>query len=124
MIARYTRPAMGRIWSEENKFRTWLKVEIAATDTLFQGVTIPPTATSARFSYWLSVMTDEPGPGANDILTVQVLDSSGSLLDTLATHSNLDAGPYAQYSFDLSPYRGQAIVLLMTLKLSPLASVA
>ncbi len=86
----------------------------AATDTLFQGVTIPPTATSARFSYWLSVMTDEPGPGANDILTVQVLDSSGSLLDTLATRSNLDAGPYAQYSFDLSPYRGQAIVLLMT----------
>ena len=34
MIARYTRPEMGRIWSEENKFRTWLEVEMAATETL------------------------------------------------------------------------------------------
>src|ERR1051326_1524407 len=34
LIARYTRPVMGRIWSDENKFRTWLKVEIAATETL------------------------------------------------------------------------------------------
>lgn len=30
MIERYTRPEMGRIWSEENRFRTWLKVELAA----------------------------------------------------------------------------------------------
>src|SRR5260370_36736143 len=30
----YGRPEMGRIWSEENRFRTWLKVEIAATETL------------------------------------------------------------------------------------------
>jgi len=30
MIARYTRPEMGRIWSEENKFRQWLEVELAA----------------------------------------------------------------------------------------------
>jgi hypothetical protein len=86
----------------------------AATDTIFQRVAIPPTATSATFSYWLRVMTDEPGPDANDILTVQVLDAAGNLLDTLATYSNLDAGPYAHYSFDLSAYRGQAIVLLMT----------
>ena len=34
MIARYTRPAMGYIWSEENKFRQWLAVELAASDAL------------------------------------------------------------------------------------------
>ena len=34
MIARYTRPEMARIWSDENRFRTWLAVEIAATETL------------------------------------------------------------------------------------------
>ncbi|MCS6951251.1 MAG: adenylosuccinate lyase [Bryobacterales bacterium] len=34
MIARYTRPEMGRIWSEENKFRTWLEVELAAAEVL------------------------------------------------------------------------------------------
>ena len=34
MIARYTRPEMGRIWSDENKFRQWLEVELAATEAL------------------------------------------------------------------------------------------
>ena len=32
---------MGRIWSEENKFRTWLKVEIAATETLAAAGIVP-----------------------------------------------------------------------------------
>ena len=44
MIARYTRPEMGRIWSEENKFRTWLKVEIAATETLAAAGIVPRKA--------------------------------------------------------------------------------
>ncbi len=29
MIVRYTRPAMGKVWSEENKFQKWLDVELA-----------------------------------------------------------------------------------------------
>lgn len=29
MIARYTLPEMGAIWSPENKFQKWLDVEIA-----------------------------------------------------------------------------------------------
>jgi len=32
MIARYTRPQMGAVWSDENRYRTWLKVEIAACE--------------------------------------------------------------------------------------------
>ena len=32
MIDRYTRPEMKRIWSEENKYRGWLEVEIAADE--------------------------------------------------------------------------------------------
>jgi len=32
MIARYTRPEMGNIWSDENRYRTWLKVELAACE--------------------------------------------------------------------------------------------
>lgn len=32
MIERYTRPEMGRIWSEEHKFETWLQVEILACE--------------------------------------------------------------------------------------------
>ncbi len=34
MISRYTRPEMGRVWSEENRFQKWLDVELAATETL------------------------------------------------------------------------------------------
>ena len=32
MIPRYTRPAMGKIWSEEHKFATWLQVELAVCE--------------------------------------------------------------------------------------------
>lgn len=32
MIARYTRPRMGAIWSEQHKFETWLRVELLACE--------------------------------------------------------------------------------------------
>ena len=47
MISRYTRPEMGRIWSEENRFRSWLKVEIAATETLAEAGIVPKAAAKA-----------------------------------------------------------------------------
>lgn len=47
MIERYTRPAMGRIWSEENKYRKWLDVELAATDALAAMGQVPPAAAAA-----------------------------------------------------------------------------
>ncbi|HUO24935.1 MAG TPA: adenylosuccinate lyase [Candidatus Aquilonibacter sp.] len=47
MIPRYTRPEMGRIWSDENRFRTWLAVEVAATETLAEAGMIPKDAARA-----------------------------------------------------------------------------
>ena len=47
MIPRYTRPAMGRIWSDENKFRSWLAVEVAATETLAEAGIVPAEAARA-----------------------------------------------------------------------------
>ncbi len=44
MISRYTRPGMGKIWSEENRFCTWLAVEVAATQTLAEAGLVPKTA--------------------------------------------------------------------------------
>lgn len=44
MIARYTRPEMGRIWSDENKFRQWLEVELAASDALAEMGVVPAEA--------------------------------------------------------------------------------
>ena len=47
MIPRYTRPEMGRIWSDENRFRTWLAVEVAATETLAEAGIVPKEAAEA-----------------------------------------------------------------------------
>jgi adenylosuccinate lyase len=47
LIPRYSRPEMGRIWSEENRFRTWLKVELAATETLAEAGIVPRAAAKA-----------------------------------------------------------------------------
>jgi adenylosuccinate lyase len=47
LIERYTRPAMGRIWTEENKYRCWLKVEAAASAVLAEDGVIPPDAAEA-----------------------------------------------------------------------------
>jgi adenylosuccinate lyase len=47
VIPRYTRPEMGRIWSDENRFRTWLTVEVAATETLAEAGLVPKPAARA-----------------------------------------------------------------------------
>ena len=32
MINRYTRPEMGKIWTDENRYAAWLEVEILASE--------------------------------------------------------------------------------------------
>ncbi|VFU17980.1 adenylosuccinate lyase [anaerobic digester metagenome] len=44
MIERYTLPEMKQIWSEENKFRKWLEVEIYACEALAELGQVPPEA--------------------------------------------------------------------------------
>jgi adenylosuccinate lyase len=47
MIARYIRPAMGKIWSDENKYHCWLTVEIAASQALAKFGLVPQSAADA-----------------------------------------------------------------------------
>jgi len=47
MIPRYTRPEMGRIWSDENKFLKWLEVEIATAEAEADAGLIPRSAARA-----------------------------------------------------------------------------
>ena len=44
MISRYTRPEMGRIWSDENRYRQWLEVELAASEALSEVGEVPADA--------------------------------------------------------------------------------
>ena len=41
MIARYQTPDMKRIWSDQNKYETWLKVELAVTEVLVEDGIVP-----------------------------------------------------------------------------------
>jgi adenylosuccinate lyase len=44
MIRRYTHPDMGRIWSDQRKYETWLQVEIAAVDAMARAGIVPEEA--------------------------------------------------------------------------------
>ncbi|MBO0719538.1 MAG: hypothetical protein J2P41_01870 [Blastocatellia bacterium] len=81
------------------------------TDTLSQSVTIPAGATSATLSFWIHIDTDETTTSsAYDTLSLQIRNSSGTVLATLATYSNLNAGTgFKQVSFNLLTYKGQSI---------------
>jgi adenylosuccinate lyase len=47
MIARYTRPELGRIWSDANKYQCWLTVEVAASQALAKFGLVPQSAADA-----------------------------------------------------------------------------
>src|SRR6266404_1540372 len=47
MISRYTRPEMGRIFSDENRFAQWLEVELAASEALAETGQVPVEAARA-----------------------------------------------------------------------------
>ena len=44
MIDRYTRPEMGRLWSEESKYQAWLRVELAVCEAYARRGRIPADA--------------------------------------------------------------------------------
>jgi adenylosuccinate lyase len=44
MISRYTHPEMGRIWTEQRRYETWLAVELAAADVMAEAGLIPAEA--------------------------------------------------------------------------------
>ncbi|MGE0591988.1 MAG: adenylosuccinate lyase [Vicinamibacterales bacterium] len=44
MIPRYTHPDMGRIWSDQRKYETWLAVEVAALEAMARAGIVPADA--------------------------------------------------------------------------------
>lgn len=102
--------------AHSGSYKAWLDgYGTTTTDTLSQAVGIP-AGCSASFSFWLHIDTAETSKTtAYDTLKVQVLNSSGTVLGTLATYSNLDAASgYTQRTFDLSSYAGQTVTLKFT----------
>jgi uncharacterized membrane protein len=81
------------------------------TDTVMQQVTIPANATAASFTFWLHINTAETSTTtAFDTLQVQVRNSAGTVLQTLATFSNLNHNTgYQQQTFNVLSFAGQTI---------------
>ena len=86
------------------------------TDTVMQTVTIPAGATAATLTFFLHIDSAETSTTtAFDTLTIQVRNSSGTVLSTLATFSNLNqAAGYQQKTFNLLSFKGQTIQILFT----------
>jgi hypothetical protein len=86
------------------------------TDTLAQQVTIPSGCSTYSLSFWLHIDTAETTTSvAYDTLKVQVLNSSGTVVQTLATFSNLNhVSGYLQHTYSLAAYAGQTVTLKFT----------
>ncbi|HZQ48598.1 MAG TPA: PKD domain-containing protein, partial [Verrucomicrobiae bacterium] len=85
------------------------------TITMYQQVAIPSTYNQATLSFWLHVDTLSTSTTAQDTLKVQIRNSSGTVLKTLATYSNRTTNKgYAQKTFDVSAYCGQTIQVYFT----------
>ncbi|CAN5580690.1 hypothetical protein BH20ACI4_BH20ACI4_01610 [soil metagenome] len=70
------------------------------------------TENEANLTFWLNVTSSETTTTQYDKLFVEVRNTSGTLLTTLATYSNLNkgtAGVYSQKSLSLAAYKGQTV---------------
>lgn len=88
-----------------------------ASGYMYQTVTIPSNATSATLGFWLNITSDETG-SAFDNLFVEILDSSGALLTTAYTFSNVDKGSscgttctFSQKIVNLISYKGRTVLI-------------
>ena len=80
------------------------------TDSATQSVSIPAGKASATLAFYLHIDTRESGSTAYDTLKVQVVNTSGAVLTTLATYSNVNAASgYALKSLNMNAYIGQTV---------------
>jgi len=81
------------------------------TDSLFQQIAVPSSATTVTLSFWLKINTAETTTVTPfDTLQVQIRNSSNTVLTTLATYSNLNKTTgYVLKTFDITSFKGQTI---------------
>jgi hypothetical protein len=83
------------------------------SDSMYQNVAVPAGTTSAAFSAYVYVTTQETSH-AYDYLRIQVRSTSGSVLKTIATYSDgSTTGSWLHVTSDLSAYAGQTVQLAL-----------
>src|SRR6267142_3509343 len=71
MIPRYTRPQMGKIWEDQNKYQRWLDVELAVCETLAADGVIPKDAAAeikARASFSVDRINEIEAEVRHDVI--------------------------------------------------------
>ena len=111
MIPRYTRPEMGRIWSDENKFQQWLEVELAASEALAELGIVP--AEAAR------LLRAHAGFDAGRILEIEkevkhdVIAFTTAVAETMAKAGHGDASRWLHYGLTSNDVVDTAQALLL-----------
>lgn len=78
-------------------------------------VTIPAGVVAAALSFQLQIVTRDSARNAYDFLEVEIRDEHGTLLESLATYSNLDiSAGYVGWDFDVARYRGRTVQIFFT----------
>jgi Zn-dependent metalloprotease len=87
-----------------------LGVNNSSTSTLYQTVTVP---SGGNLNFWLNITTSEAPGTVFDRLFIEVRSTSGTLLATLATFSNVDSGTAGVYvlrgAYNLNSFAGQTV---------------
>ena len=104
MIERYTRPEIGQIWSEENKIRKWLEVELAALEALARYGYIPknvPAKVRAKAKFSVKRIKEIEATVQHDVI---------AFLTNLAEHVG-PAGRYVHFGLTSSDILDTALAL-------------
>ena len=104
MISRYTRPAMGDIWTEQNKVQKWLDVELAALDALAYYGVIPkdiPAKVKKKAGFDLKRIDEIEKTVQHDVI---------AFLTNLSEHVG-PAGRYVHYGLTSSDILDTALAL-------------
>ncbi len=85
----------------------------STTGTLYEQITVP-AGSSPNLTFWLNITTGEAaGAAVYDRLFIEVRNTAGTLLGTLATYSNQNSGTTGVYvqrgAFNLGGYAGQTV---------------
>ncbi len=95
MIPRYTRPAMGHIWSDENKYRCWLEVELAASEALAEMGEVP--ADAARLLRQYAAAKVERILEIENEVKHDVIAFTTAVAETMAAAGHADASRWLHY---------------------------
>jgi adenylosuccinate lyase len=111
MIARYTRPEMGRIFSDENRFAQWLEVELAASEALAETGEVPQEAAQALRQH-ASFSVDRINEIEREVKH-DVISFTTAVAETMAAAGHPDASRYLHYGMTSNDVvdTAQALVL-------------